>query len=60
MTKEARPKPAAAEHDEDLIDEALDESFPASDPISPAVGHGQPHDDDVPSTPSKSAWKAAP
>lgn len=26
---------AAQEHREDLLDEALDESFPASDPIGP-------------------------
>jgi len=27
---------------EDLIDEALEETFPASDPISPGVGPGEP------------------
>jgi len=25
-------------HDERLLDEALDETFPASDPISPSIG----------------------
>ena len=28
-------KETPAEHEEDLIDEALEETFPASDPISP-------------------------
>ncbi len=27
---------------EHLLDEALEESFPASDPISPGVGPGEP------------------
>jgi hypothetical protein len=27
---------------EALLDEAIEESFPASDPISPAVGPGEP------------------
>jgi len=27
---------------EDLLDEALEETFPASDPISPGVGPGEP------------------
>jgi hypothetical protein len=31
------PDGSQRQHDEDLLDEALDESFPASDP--PAVGH---------------------
>jgi hypothetical protein len=30
------------EHREELLDEALVESFPASDPISPAAGPGEP------------------
>jgi hypothetical protein len=34
------------ERQEGLIDEALEESFPASDPISPAVGPGEPVDAD--------------
>lgn len=38
------PEKAAPDRHEKLIDEALDESFPASDPATPAVGHGQPHD----------------
>lgn len=29
---------------EALVDEALDETFPASDPISPGVGSGEPID----------------
>ena len=27
---------------EELLDEALEETFPASDPISPGVGPGEP------------------
>jgi hypothetical protein len=27
---------------EELVDEALEETFPASDPISPGVGPGEP------------------
>ena len=27
---------------EDLVDEAIEETFPASDPISPGVGPGEP------------------
>ena len=34
------------ERQEELIDEALEESFPASDPISPAVGPGEPAEGD--------------
>jgi hypothetical protein len=30
-------EPASPRHDEWLLDEALDETFPASDPISPAT-----------------------
>ncbi|HVO02778.1 MAG TPA: hypothetical protein VMT54_11285 [Candidatus Cybelea sp.] len=37
------PKPNGHKVDpEALIDEALEETFPASDPISPAVGPGEP------------------
>jgi hypothetical protein len=38
--KEKTPKPPIDA--EDLIDEALEETFPASDPISPGVGPGEP------------------
>ncbi len=34
MAKPPEPPPAAPSHDEDLLYEALDESFPASDPPS--------------------------
>lgn len=34
-------KAADDQHDEALIDDALRETFPASDPISPAVGPGR-------------------
>ena len=35
----------AGKHDEDLLDEAVEESFPASDPISPFVpARGMPTD----------------
>ena len=35
----------AAEHEEELLDEAVEESFPASDPISPFVpARGMPTD----------------
>ena len=37
------PLSAGARHDEWLLDEALDETFPASDPI--AVSCGDAHDD---------------
>ena len=32
-----RPLGAGAEHEDQLLDEAIEESFPASDPISPFV-----------------------
>lgn len=38
---EAKPTPAeteeAAEHEEELLDEALEESFPSSDPIAVSI-----------------------
>ena len=37
-----KPKNGKAIDPEDLIDEALEETFPASDPISPGVGPGEP------------------
>ena len=40
---------AAPEHDEWLLDEALEETFPASDPIRPATGSRPP-----PGTPATS------
>lgn len=42
MSTTPSPEKQAPDRDENLIDEALDESFPASDPATPAVGHGQP------------------
>lgn len=39
--KKQAAAPDAPKHEEDLLDEALDETFPASDPI--AV-HPEPHD----------------
>ena len=44
MSKPKKQKPG---HDqpidpEDLVDEAIEETFPASDPISPGVGPGEP------------------
>ena len=35
---------------EELIDEALEETFPASDPISPGVGPGEPMPQKKPKT----------
>ncbi len=40
MTKETKADAARREHREDLLDEALEESFPASDP--PSIGESQP------------------
>lgn len=37
--KDKKGKPVDPER---LVDEALEETFPASDPISPAVGPGEP------------------
>jgi len=39
LPKEKTEKPIDPE---DLVDEALEETFPASDPISPGVGPGEP------------------
>ena len=36
------PEPTAAEHQEALLDEALDDTFPASDPVS--MVQPRPHD----------------
>jgi hypothetical protein len=35
------PEDPPTQHEQDLVDEALDETFPASDPISPMR---QPHE----------------
>jgi len=43
LTSTALLPPEAARHDEWLLDEALDETFPASDPI--AVSCGDAHGD---------------
>jgi hypothetical protein len=47
-----------------LIDEALEETFPASDPISPAVGSGQPvanvsniHSSPASAKPRRAPWE---
>lgn len=39
MSKEKTKTPIDPE---ELVDEALEETFPASDPISPGVGPGEP------------------
>ncbi len=39
VPKEKQPKPLDPEA---LVDEAIEETFPASDPISPGVGPGEP------------------
>ena len=36
------PAPGTPEHEEWLLDEAVDESFPASDPPAPAQPHKKP------------------
>ncbi|GAB2178719.1 hypothetical protein [Dongia sp. agr-C8] len=41
MSKE-KDKKAEPIDPEALVDEALEETFPASDPISPGVGPGEP------------------
>jgi hypothetical protein len=47
-------KRGAEDHVEQLIDEALEETFPASDPPSPAVGARPPGSSTVvPAVPSK-------
>ena len=45
----APPKPQAPEreHRESVLDEALEETFPASDPISPAAPGNDPFDGDA-------------
>lgn len=40
-----RAEPGAPGHNEWLIDESLAETFPASDPISPAAGPGRTKSD---------------
>lgn len=44
---------------EALVDEAIDETFPASDPISPGVGPGEPipNRDDKPKKPRTAGKK---
>jgi hypothetical protein len=37
-----KQKPEKPIDPEDLVDEAIEETFPASDPISPSVGPGEP------------------
>ena len=45
---DARPeKPASAQHISDLLDEALDEGFPASDPVAIHVDPEVASDDSV-------------
>jgi len=39
MSKDKKEKPIDPE---ELVDEAIEETFPASDPISPGVGPGEP------------------
>lgn len=56
-----RKKKNEVERREKLLDEALEESFPASDPISPAIGPGQskPSNDTRPSNQLKSGSHTA-
>jgi hypothetical protein len=44
--KPPRPKNGKRKHREDLLDEALDESFPASDPPAITSPHRHPGDAD--------------
>jgi hypothetical protein len=44
---QAPDPPLPDQHGEDLLDEALEETFPASDPISPRRSH-EPGDPDPP------------
>jgi len=48
-TNGALPRPDSASHQEWLIDEALKETFPASDPISPALSSATPRATATPS-----------
>jgi hypothetical protein len=41
-TRKPMPPPGTPEHEEWLIDEAVAESFPASDPPAPALPGGKP------------------
>ena len=41
-SKEQKPKDGKPIDPEELVDEAIEETFPASDPISPGVGPGEP------------------
>jgi hypothetical protein len=42
MSDKKKPDPAKRDHREDLLDEALDESFPASDPPAITKPHPKP------------------
>jgi len=50
-----KDKPGKPIDPEELVDESLEETFPASDPISPGVGPGEPipNPGDKPRTPKK-------
>jgi hypothetical protein len=50
-TKPIPASPKSPDHIEWLIDEALAETFPASDPPAPAVGPGEPIPAEVPGEP---------
>ena len=41
-TEPAPAPPGSAKHDEQALDEALRESFPASDPIAVTIEHSDP------------------
>lgn len=47
------PEDQTKKKQENLLDEAIEESFPASDPISPGVGPGEPIDNHTPSADDK-------
>jgi len=62
MTPKEKPKDRLQKDPLDpeaLIDEAIDETFPASDPISPGVGPGEPiaNPNDKPTTPKQRGKK---
>jgi len=54
-----RPVPAGtAEHESDQLDEALDESFPASDPVAVSITAIEPRTSAPPAAREAGAFKA--